>query len=428
MSLTLETRTATARVATTAHPTAGRGGTARGSRRLPAPAAFGLLASLLVTFLSASSAPTPLYSIYQGTWHFTPITTTVIFGIYALAVLAALLTFGKLSDHIGRRPVLITAILVQALAMVIFATATGVGDLVVARIIGGLATGAAAGAIGAALLDLNPNRGSIANAVAAPSGTGLGALLGGLFVEFLPAPTHLVYLALIAVLLVQAVGVTLMRETVTRRPGALRSLIPEFAVPAAARRPLLVATPALFAVWALAGLYGSLGPALIRTVTGSHALVLGGLGLFALAGAGSLTVLLLREKSPQASMTIGTSLLMAGVAVTLLGVDATSSLLFFLGTVIAGGGFGASFQGGIRTVMPHAEAHQRAGLLSVIYSISYIALGVPAVIAGFLVVHDGGLLDTAREYGIAVIALAALALAGLLSGARRGGEVPATAD
>ena len=418
MTLTLEAPSTT----TTGAPSA------PGARRLPAPAAFALLASLLVTFLSASSAPTPLYSTYQAEWHFTPITTTVIFGIYAVAVLAALLTFGKLSDHIGRRPVLITAILVQAGAMVIFATATGVTDLVLARIVGGLATGAAAGAIGAALLDLNPARGSIANAVAAPSGTGLGALIGGLFVEFLPAPTHLVYIALVAVLLVQAVGVALMRETVTPRAGALHSLIPEFAVPAGARRPLLVAAPALVAVWALAGLYGSLGPALIRTVTGSDALVLGGLGLFALAGAGSVTVLLLRTSSPRASMTIGTSLLIAGVAVTLVGVNTTSSLLFFLGTVIAGGGFGASFQGGIRTVMPHAEAHQRAGLLSVIYSISYIALGVPAVVAGFLVVHGGGLLDTAREYGIGVIALAALALAALLAGARRTAPARAIAD
>ena len=395
---------------------------------LPAPVSFALLASLLVSFLVASSAPTPLYATYQAEWHFSPITTTVIFGTYALAVLASLLTFGKLSDHIGRRPVLITAIVLQAVAMLIFETANGVPALVIGRIIGGLATGAAAGAIGAALLDLNPNRGSLANAVAAPAGTGLGAIIGGLFGQFLPAPTHLVYLALIAVLLVQATGVVLMRETVTRRAGAAHSLIPEFVVPAGARRPLLIAAPALFAVWALGGFYASLGPALIRTVTGSDALVLGGLGLFALAGAGSLAVFLLRKTGTETSMMIGTGLVIAGTGITLVGINASSSLLFFAGTVIAGGGFGASFQGGIRMVMPHAEAHQRAGLLSVIYSISYIGLGAPAVIAGFLVVHDGGLLDTAREFAVAVIALAALALAGLLTSARRAAEVPALAD
>jgi MFS family permease len=383
--------------------------------RLPTPAAFVLLASLLVSFLAASSAPTPLYSTYQAEWGFTPITTTVVFGIYALAVLAALLTFGKLSDHIGRRPVLITAALTQALAMIVFATADGVPMLMVARVIQGLATGAAAGAIGAGLIDLNPSRGTLANAVAAPAGTGLGSLLAGFFVQFLPAPTRLVYLVLLGLFVVQAAGVALMRETVTPRPGALASMKPEFSIPLAARRPLLVAAPALVAVWALAGLYGSLGPALIRGVTGSSALILGGLALFALAGAGSLTVLLTRSATPRAMAIYGTVALIVGVAVTLASISGGGSTFgFFAGSVIAGSGFGGGFQGAIRTVLPTAEAHERAGLLSVLYSISYTAMGLPAVIAGYLVVNDGGLLHVAHEYGVTVMVLAALALIGLL--------------
>src|SRR5258707_10510832 len=111
-------------------------------------AAFYLLASITVSFLASSSAPTPLYSIYQAQWGFSPITVTVIFGIYAISVLAALLFVGRLSDHLGRRPVLIAATAVQAATMVIFATASGLGDLVLARIIQGLATGAAVGAVG----------------------------------------------------------------------------------------------------------------------------------------------------------------------------------------------------------------------------------------------------------------------------------------
>lgn len=93
--------------------------------RLPQRVAFYLQASIVVAFLAASSAPTPLYAVYQGEWGFSPITTTVVFGIYALAVLAALLTVGSLSDHIGRRPVLLTAIALQAVAMVVLSTAGG---------------------------------------------------------------------------------------------------------------------------------------------------------------------------------------------------------------------------------------------------------------------------------------------------------------
>src|SRR6202161_2545533 len=87
-----------------------------------------LLASLIVTLLAASAAPTPLYAIYQARWGFTPITTTIVVGVYAVAVLVSLLTLGKLSDHIGRRPVLLAAITVQAAALLVFTVASGVPE------------------------------------------------------------------------------------------------------------------------------------------------------------------------------------------------------------------------------------------------------------------------------------------------------------
>ena len=88
---------------------------------LSSAATFWLLASLTVSFLAGSSAPTPLYPIYQSLWHFTPITITVVFGVYAFAVLAALLFLGRLSDHVGRRPILLVTTLAQAVAMVVLA-------------------------------------------------------------------------------------------------------------------------------------------------------------------------------------------------------------------------------------------------------------------------------------------------------------------
>jgi MFS family permease len=386
----------------------------RTPRRLSDGVSFYLLASIIVFFLAGSSAPTPLYSTYASEWGFSPITTTIVFGVYALAVLAALLTVGSLSDHIGRRPVLLAAIAVQAAAMVVFVTAEGVPELLLARIVQGLATGAAAGAVGAAMLDLNQTRGTIANAVAAPVGTGLGAIGAGIVVQFLPAPTHLVYVVLFGIFAVQALGVMATRETVSRKPGALTSLRPEFALPSRARRPLLLAAPALIAAWALAGFYGSLGPTLVRTLSGSTSLLLGGLPLFALAGGGAVAIFALRNAAPRPVMVFGASALGGGVALTLAAVELTSTSGFFIGTVVAGVGFGAAFQGGIRTVVPLAHPHERAGLLSVVYVVSYLAMGAPAVLGGLLAVHNGNVLVTAREYGLAVIVLAALAAAGLL--------------
>ncbi|MGH8796298.1 MAG: MFS transporter, partial [Caldimonas sp.] len=236
--------------------------------RLSAGAAFHLQASITVSFLAGSSAPTPLYPLYQAEWGFSPITVTVVFGVYALAVLGALLVAGRLSDHIGRRPVLIVATLAQVLAMLIFADANGVTALLVARIIQGLSTGAAVAAVGAGLIDLDKARGTTANSIAPLSGTALGGIAAGLMVHFLPAPTHLVYLTLGAIFLLQATSVLFMAETTAPRPGALASMKPQFAVPPAVRRPLLLAIPVLVAVWAFGGFYASLGPALVHRIFG----------------------------------------------------------------------------------------------------------------------------------------------------------------
>jgi MFS family permease len=373
-----------------------------------------LLASLIVTLLAASAAPTPLYAIYQARWGFTPITTTIVFGVYAVAVLASLLTLGKLSDHIGRRPVLLAAITVQTAALLVFTTASGVPELLIARIVQGLATGAALGAIGAGLLDLDRERGTFANSVAPGVGTGSGVLLSALAVRYLPAPTHLIYLALVGVFVLQAAGIVLMRETVSRTPGALASLRPEIRLPRRLRGPVMVATPVLFAVWAMGGLYAALGPALVDSLTGSLDVVLGGLSLFVLTLTAVISIIVLRTAAARTVMLTGILTLIIGAAVTMLALTIKSTPVFFLGTAISGVGFGSGFQGGIRTVVPLAAAHERAGVLSLVYIVSYLGLGLPAVVAGFVIVHGAGLTDTAIYYGGAVILLAALALVGLL--------------
>jgi MFS family permease len=380
-----------------------------------------LLASVIVSLLAASSAPTPLYAVYQHEWGFSPITTTVVFGVYAVAVLGALLVFGKISDHVGRRPMLFVGLAGQIVAMVVFAEAGSVSVLMTARVVQGLATGAALGAIGAGMLDVDRGRGALANSFAPPIGTATGALASGFVVQYLPAPTRLVYLLLLGVFVLQALGVALLPETVTRKPGALASMTPEVKLPRAARRPVAIAVPVLVAVWALAGFYGSLGPAITRGLVHSDSVVYGGLSLFVLAAAAALSVPLLRGTPTRTVMVSGVVTLIVGVVLTLVALDGSGtgpSIAFFTGSAIAGFGFGAGFQGGIRLVVPVVEAHERAGVLSLLYVVSYLGMGVPAVIGGLMVVYGGGLLDTAREYGAAVIVLAAGALVALLAGGR----------
>jgi predicted MFS family arabinose efflux permease len=390
----------------TAFPLAGR------------PALY-LLASIIVSLLAASSAPTPLYATYQGLWHFTPIATTVVFGVYALTVLSALLVLGRLSDHVGRRPVLLAALAVQVVSLVLFTTADGVTGLLVARIVQGLSTGAALGAIGAGLLDIDRTRGTVANAASPGTGTGTGAILSALAVRYLPAPTHLIYLVLIGVILVQAAGVALMSETATPAPGALASLRPKITLPRTVRAHVLTAAPVVFAVWALAALYGALGPALVQALTGSADVVLGGLSLTVLTAFGVGAVLALRAAAARTVMITGIVALVTGVAITLLALTLRSPAVFFAGTAVSGIGFGSGFQGGVRTVVPQVAVHERAGVLSLLFVVSYLGLGVPAVAAGFLAVHGAGLIGAARYYGAALILLAAAALTALIRTQRK---------
>ena len=392
---------------------------ARSDRRLSPAAAFLLLASITVSFLAGSSAPTPLYPLYMARWGLTPLTITVIFGIYALAVLLALLVAGRLSDHLGRRPVLLTAALAQAATMVLFATATSLTGLLVARVVQGLTTGAAIGAVGAAMIDLDKTRGTVANAVAPPFGTATGALVAGVLVQYLPFPAHLVYAVFGLIFILQAIGVAYMTESIAPRGSVLSSLKPQLSLPRATREPLLLALPVLVAVWALAGFYGSLGPMLVHSLLGSSSPLLGGLSLFVLAACGGLSVLVSQHREPKDMMMFGVASLFVGVAIVLMSLAGLSLpfsavALFFLGTAIAGVGFGAGFQGAVRTVVPFAAPHERAGVLSIVFIICYIAMGVPAVAAGWMVAHQVNILETAQIFGAVIMALAGAALLGIV--------------
>jgi MFS family permease len=169
----------------------------------------------------------------------------------------------------------------------------------------------------------------------------------------------------------------------------------------------------LFAAWALGGLYLALGPALARLVVHNGSNLVGGVIVFIMAASAATTVLLARNTAAEKMMAGGIVALIVGVALTLVAFTLSSVVAFALSLVLAGAGFGTTLQGAIRTVLPAAGEHQRAGLLSLVYVVSYLGMGLPAVIAGFLVVYGGGLRATAVQYGLVVMALAAVALVGL---------------
>jgi MFS family permease len=377
------------------------------------PASLWFLAITLLSFLAASTAPTPLYHLYQEQMQFSAATLTLIFGVYALSLLAALLTVGSLSDYLGRKPVIFTAVTLNILAMLLFIYADSVAWLISARVLQGFATGMATAVLSATLLDTDRQQGPLVNSVAPLLGMALGGMGCGLLAEFAPAPLHLTYWLLLALFAMQAVFVWRLPESVTRQPGAWASLRPTLHVPVQARATLWRVLPLNTATWALGGFYASLAPSLVRTATGSTSNLIGGATVAALTVTGALMIYTLRNQAATKALQLGASSLPAGVALILLGVHSASLQLFFLGTLVAGCGFGAGFLGAVRSLVPLALPHERAGLMSAYYVLSYLAFCLPALLAGNLA-RTFGLVATTDGYGAVLMVLALSAMAGLL--------------
>ena len=370
------------------------------------------LALTLLTFLAASSAPTPLYHLYQQGLHFSAGMLTLIFGVYALSLLVALLTVGSLSDHLGRKPLIFAALILEMLSMLLFMNESSVAWLIAARTLQGFATGMATAVLGAALLDTDRQQGPLVNSVAPLLGMACGAMGSSLLVEFAPLPTQLIYCTLLFLMLLQALYVWRLPETVGRIPGALASLRPTLHVPPQARRALWLSLPVDVAVWATGGFYLSLAPSLVRAATGSTSNLIGGGLVAVLTLSGALMIFTLRKRAPDKVLRLGASLLALGVALMLSAVHSASLPLFFIATLIAGSGFGAGFLGALRSVVPLALPHERAGLMSAFYVLSYLAFCLPSLLAGNLI-RSFGLIATTDGYGVVLIVLSLGALVGV---------------
>jgi MFS family permease len=373
-------------------------------------------ATVLFLFVAASAVPAPLYRVYQKNWGFSDTTLTAVFAVYVLALLLTLLIAGSLSDHLGRRPIVATGLILEIATCLIFASAGGVADLFAARALQGVAVGLTAGALSAALLDLKP-KGELAPLVASAASTGglaFGALTTSLLVQYGPAPTHLVWWLFLSGFAASLALVAAMPEPGVARPGALASLRPHIAVPVQARAAFALALPCIAGSWALGGFYLSLGPSLVAEQLKSTNLFWGGLSICLLCGTGAAASIARRNQEPQRMMLEGCLALVLGGVISTLAVVTRSPAALLIGAGVAGVGFGPVFVGAFRTVLVLAPEDDRAGLVAAIFTAAYIAFGAPALIAGFST-NSYGLRPTALAYCATVATLAAFATITLLA-------------
>ena len=373
------------------------------------------MALTLLVLVAQASAPSPLYPVYQQEWHLPPAGVTTVFAVYVVGLLLTLITAGSLSDHIGRRPVILAATIVAITGLVVFATAPGVGQLILARALQGASVGLATGALGAALIDRQPaghgRLAAVLNGVIPPAALTFGAIASGLLVQFAPAPTATVYILFAALILAAGITVAFVPEHGVRKPGALRSLRPSIAMPREVRRIFAAVVGCMLASWALAGLYLGIGPTIVGSILHVESHLAAAFAVATLTGVGALTGLAIQKADARRSMILGAAALVAGAILTVIALEIDSIWGFFASTALAGVGFGAAFQSALRLVLAMTPVDARAGVLSTIYLVSYLALGLPSIVAGALVPTLGLLTVVAGYAGIvAAISLVALLL------------------
>jgi len=381
---------------------------------LPPTAAFAGVAAVFAAFFLAAGAPIPLLSLLQQEWGFSAGTFTLAFAVYALALLAAVLVGGSLSDHVGRRPVLLTALVGELAAMVLFLVADDITWLIAARVVQGVATGLGTSAFSAAIVEHAPDHlkqlGSSFAGTAAAGGLGVGALLTGAAVQFTPDANTLVFGILAAVMFVGFGVVTLTDETVTKRPGAFRSLDPRINLPGPVRQEFVGGLPVHIPGWMLAAFFMGLSPAVLRFEFGLNGGLVAGFTAFLAPFSAAVATVAFGRIAARRTTLIGVSLVLVGMTLVLVGVRAEWLSLVWLGGVVGGTGFGASFAGHMRLLAPHVEPHQRAGVFAGVYTVAYLSFGVPAIVAGQLTTRIG-LLRTVEGYATVVLVTAVVGLA-----------------
>lgn len=348
---------------------------------------FWAIAYTYVVATAFSAVPTPLYALYRQRDHFSAFMVTIVFAAYVGGVLLSLFLGGHVSDWLGRRRILLPGVLIEISAAVLFLVWPALPGLLLARVMTGLGIGLITATATAHIGELHAaarpgagrTRSDLVSTAANLGGLGLGPFIAGILAQFVREPLRTPYIVFIVLLVVGALLITLVPETVA--PSAERPAYrpQRISVPAAERPRFLGALAAGFAAFAILGLFISLAPAFVAGTMHHPAHILSGTVALLAFGSAALLQTAVGRFDARGQSAIGLALLPFGLALVVAGVWLPSLALFLAGGVVAGGGAGVLFKGTVGTVARAAAPGARGEALAGLFLTGYVGLAVPVL-------------------------------------------------
>ncbi|WP_255467358.1 MFS transporter [Aeromicrobium senzhongii] len=347
--------------------------------------AYPVIMVLLAVGLGISGAPAPLYGVYAAEWDFAPLTTTVVFAVYAFGALVSVVLTGPVSDRIGRRPVLIAAVLALLAGLALFVLAESVAWLIVARAIHGVGVGAIVVAASAALLDLQPDQGARSGkrtGVAFNLGIAISIMATALIAQYGAHPLVTPYVLLAVLITALLVAILVMREPHDGH-GAEDLRIARPRVPGSIAADFRFAAIGVMASWSVLGVFLSLFPKIASDAVGTDNLVFGGSVVALSAFAAAISQLVAVRWTPRVAAVAGDAGTAVMLLVSIVAIHTGSAVAILATSTVLGFFFGMAFGSSLRHLGDVVPAGHRGEVMSAFYVLAYSAMAVPTILAGW---------------------------------------------
>ena len=349
---------------------------------------FSIASITLLMVFAASAAPIPLYNLYHRLYDVTYQQLALTSVVYFIGAVSALIFFGRLSNHIGRKPLALLVMTLAGSACLLFTIVESAFPLILGRFLLGIACGLASSGISALVVDTAPPEKpwlpSVLVSNAPLVGLTCGAMLSGILVEYAPAPLTLCYGVAIAGLLICALLLYFTPETVKRMPGVLSSLRPQFKLPASTRAGYPVAALTFLATWSVGGFFQAFAPSIAATQLHSDSILAAAAVFSSFLLPGVMGGQVNAWVSNRTAQRGGMLLFCVALAGLIYSMYTASLPLFFVACILAGIAQGAVLTGSVGSLIKGIQEKERAGVLAVIFATSYIGAAIPTLIAGQL--------------------------------------------